>query len=108
MEIKISQAGNFTELKLLGRLDSNTSQILEKDLLKLIQDGNKNLLINFEELNYISSSGLRVFLAGAKLLNADGKKLKLCCMKDYIKEVFEIAGFSIIFEIYNTKEEAIS
>lgn len=108
MEIKTGKAGDYTELKLIGRLDSNTSLNLEKELTGIIEQGETNILINFEELNYISSSGLRVFLVAAKLLDAKGEKLKFCCMKDFIKEVFDIAGFSAIFEIYEKREEVIT
>lgn len=105
MEIKIDKAGIHTELKIIGRLDSNTSLSLEKELIEIIEKGETNILVNFEELNYISSSGLRVFLVGAKRLDKENKKLKICCMKDYIKEVFDISGFTAIFDIYQTREE---
>ncbi len=107
MKIETNIKGNYTELKLDGRLDTNSSLILEKELMGIIEQGNKNILINLEELNYINSSGLRVFLAAAKLLDSMGEKLNICCVKDYIKEVFEIAGFSSIFHIQKTADEII-
>lgn len=105
MEIRTEKTTNSTELKIIGRLDSNTSLNLEKELIGIIEKGETNILVNFEELNYISSSGLRVFLVGAKMLDKENKKLKICCMKDYIKEVFDISGFTAIFDIYQTREE---
>lgn len=107
MDIKTGKVGNYTELKIIGRLDSNTSLSLEKELTGIIENGEKNILINFEELNYISSSGLRVFLVAAKMLDKENKKLNFCCMKDFIKEVFDISGFTSIFDIYKTREEVI-
>lgn len=107
MKIATCKKGNYTEFKLNGRLDSNTSSMLEKELTGIIEQGNKYIIINLEELNYINSSGLRVFLAAAKLLDTMGEKLKICCVKDYIKEVFEIAGFLSIFDIQNSMEENI-
>lgn len=108
MEIQTSKAGNFTEIKLTGRLDTNTAPELEKELIGMINNGEEDILVNFTTLDYISSSGLRVFLVAAKMLDTKGKKLSFCAMKDYILEVFEIAGFSILFNIYNTREEALS
>lgn len=108
MEIEIGKEDKYTVVKLIGRLDSNTSISLEKELTNIIEQGEEDLIIDFTELNYISSSGLRVFLLAAKLLEPKGKKLNFCCMKDFIKEVFDIAGFSAFFDIYKTKEEIVS
>jgi len=108
LEIIIDITEAFIEVKLVGRLDSNTSQKLEKELIELINSSSKNILINLDELNYISSSGLRVFLLAAKSLDRKGMRLKLCGMKNYIKEVFDIAGFSSIFDIYETKDKIVS
>jgi len=108
MEIQTSKAGNFTEIKLTGRLDTNTAPELEKELIGIINNGEEDILVNFTTLDYISSSGLRVFLVAAKMLEAKGKKLNFCALKDYILEVFEIAGFSVLFNIFNSREEALS
>ncbi len=107
MEITTDKIGNFVELRLSGRLDTNTSQQLEKELIDIINKGEDNIIVNFSDLNYISSSGLRVFLVAAKMLDAKGKKLNFCEMRDFIREVFDIAGFSIIFNIADKKEDLL-
>ena len=108
MEIKIDKENKFTIVQLIGRLDSNTSLSLEKKLLELLEKNEDNLLIDCTHLNYISSSGLRVFLVAAKLLETKKQKLNFCCMKDFIKEVFDIAGFSTLFNIYTSRKEIIN
>lgn len=105
MEITSSKVNNYFEIKLNGRLDSNTSLRLEKDIVSIIENGEENILVNFKDLQYISSSGLRVFLVAAKMLEEKGKKINLCNMRDYVREVFDIAGFSAIFNIYDTKQD---
>lgn len=105
MEITSSKVSNYFEIKLNGRLDSNTSLRLEKDIVSIIENGEENILVNFKDLQYISSSGLRVFLVAAKMLEEKGKKINLCNMRDYVREVFDIAGFSAIFNIYDTKQD---
>lgn len=104
MKITVEKIENYTEFIIEGRLDANTSQELEDVLTKEINDGEKNVLINFKGIDYISSSGLRVFLIAAKMLESKSKKLNFCSMQDYIKEVFDIAGFSILFNFYDSKE----
>lgn len=108
MEIIEGKRGDITILELRGRLDASTSNRLEEKLLALIDSGKKQLIIDFTNVDYISSSGLRVLvIAAKKLKNVEGK-IALSSMKDFIKSVFDIAGFSSIFPIFHSKEEAIN
>jgi anti-sigma B factor antagonist len=93
---------------LSGRLDSNTSPDFETRLLGVIKDGAKNFVMDFEGVDYISSAGLRVLLKASKILQNAAGKIVLCGLKDYIKEVFEIAGFVTIFPIVSTVDTALS
>ena len=94
-------------LELLGRLDSNTSPEFERKIFEVIDDGTKSVIVNFASLDYISSAGLRVLLKASKELKRSDGKVVLCSMKDYIKEVFEIAGFVSIFPITSSVVEAV-
>ena len=60
-----------------------------------------------DRVEYISSAGLRVLLATAKTLKKDNGEVRLCCLKPYVKEVFDIAGFTQIFTVCDTRQEAI-
>ena len=108
MKIEVGNTGNYIEIKLSGRLDTNSSRDLEKTLSENIINGNEDLLISLEKLVYINSSGLRVFLTAAKQLGTKSKKLSFCEMQPYIKEVFDIAGFNKIFNFYTTRREAVA
>lgn len=98
MRVETLNGPEFLEVKIEGRIDANTSPELEKIITNLIESGDENIVINFADVNYISSSGLRVFLVAAKMLDPKGIKLKFTNMQDYIQEVFDIAGFTVIFE----------
>lgn len=95
-------------LALNGRLDSNTSDAFEEQLLKLVRDGEIKIVLDFQELEYISSAGLRVLLKGARELKQTEGKLVVCCLKDYIKEVFDLSGFITFLPICATVPEALS
>ena len=99
MEVVEKKQNGICILGLLGRLDSNTSPEFEKKIFGVIQDGTKSLIVDFESLDYISSAGLRVLLKATKELKRSDGKIVLCSMKEYIKEVFEIAGFVSLFPI---------
>lgn len=108
MQFNEERTGNFYVLNVSGRLDASTSSSFDEKLTSIIDSGEKNLLINFKELEYISSMGLRVLLQAAKKLKTNQGSISLCEMKENILEVFDIAGFTQVFQIYKTYNEAIS
>jgi anti-sigma B factor antagonist len=94
-------------ISIKGRLDASSSKEVEEKLNGLIDDGNSEILINLEDLEYISSSGLRVMLAALKRVKKMDGNIGVACLKSSIKEVFTMAGFDRIFSIYSTEEEAL-
>ncbi len=107
MEIIEEKRGELSTFKLQGRLDSNTSQVFEKRIFDAMADGTKNVVIDFKNLDYISSAGLRVILKATKALKRENGKILLCAMQDYVKEVFEIAGFDSFLPIVPTLDDAL-
>ena len=65
------------------------------------------MIIDFKELEYISSAGLRVILKATKALKREEGKMMLCDMQDYVKEVFEIAGFDSFLPIVGSMDDAL-
>jgi anti-sigma B factor antagonist len=108
MEIVEKKQGNVNVLSLSGRLDAYSATEVEKKLDSLIEASQTRLVIDLEKLEYISSSGLRVFLASLKKVKRQQGDMKLACMKPFIKEVFDIAGFSQLFNIFDTREAAVT
>jgi len=108
MEIVEKKLGRVNVISLSGRLDAYSATEVEKKLDSLIEAGQPRLVIDLEKLEYISSSGLRVFLAALKKTRKLQGDIKLACMKPFIKEVFDIAGFSQLFNIFDTQEAAVS
>ena len=108
MEIIESKKNEINIFKLNGRLDSNTSPELEKKLAGAMEGGARNMVLDFENLDYISSAGLRIILKTTKDLKRAEGALILCSMQDYVKEVFEIAGFDSFLPIVPTVDEALS
>jgi len=107
MEIIEENQSGINIFKLNGRLDSNTSQGFEKKIFQAIDDGSKSMIIDFKDLEYISSAGLRVILKATKALKREEGKMMLCDMQDHVKEVFEIAGFDSFLPIVGTMDDAM-
>ncbi|MBR5071547.1 MAG: STAS domain-containing protein [Oscillospiraceae bacterium] len=85
--------------RLTGRLDTLTSPELESELTDII-DGLTDLVLDFEELEYVSSAGMRVLLAAQKKMNDLGK-MTVKHVRQEIMDTFEITGFDEILTIEN-------
>ena len=105
MEISKEQVMNSTIVSLKGRLDATTATALEQTFDEFIKNGQTKVLVECIELEYISSAGLRVLLAGAKLFKKASGEIALAGLSPNVKQVFEISGFTSIFPIYATREE---
>jgi anti-anti-sigma factor len=106
MDINATKDGDILIIGLKGRLDANTSPSLEDRLVGLIDGGQTRFLVEFTEVDYISSAGLRVLLMVAKRLKNVNGRIVLASLKDHIKEVFDIAGFSSVLTIYASEKDA--
>jgi anti-sigma B factor antagonist len=107
MNILKEKTGDYSILTIDGRIDTSTSAAFEAEIDQLFNSGEKNIILNCSGLNYISSSGLRVFLVAQKKTISMHGKLQLCNMQPAIKEIFVISGFSTIFRIFDLQEEAL-
>lgn len=96
MEILKELNGNCLVLKLVGRLNSMTAPLFEEEIKAV--DGVEKLVLDLEELDYISSAGLRVLLVAEKKMMAVGE-LVLINVQDAVREVLDITGFSSMLTI---------
>ena len=94
--------------ELSGSLDSNTSPGFQEKVLKAIESGANKLVVDFADVEYVSSAGLRVLNLASKKLKHSSGKIVLCCVEDYIREVLEIAGFDLFLPIVTDQREALS
>jgi anti-anti-sigma factor len=107
-DVKITEIDDIWRVSLSGHLDTTTSSDLEKSLQEILAKPASKILIDFSTLDYISSSGLRVFLIAAKQVKKSGGKLVLCKMQEFIKNVFAISGFLQILEVVDDCEAAMA
>jgi len=81
-----------------GRLDTNTAPELEKMLAENLGEDVTELVLDFENLDYISSAGLRVLLSAHKKMRKQGT-MKLVHVSEVVNEIFEVTGFSEILTV---------
>jgi len=98
LNIKRSENNQLITLALSGRIDTITAPELQKSFLKEIEVSNR-VILDFAEVSYISSAGLRVLLSGAKIAKAKGGEQVLSNVTKDIKEVFQMTGLADILNI---------
>lgn len=99
MTINIQDSnGSYTAI-LEGRLDTPAAIKAQQEMAPLMQNADKVITLDCTKLEYISSSGLRLFLALRKETSTKGGKVIIKNINDEIKKVFMMTGFFNLFEI---------
>lgn len=108
MELNKKKIDNIVVIYLEGRLDVHLSADIEKEINALIEsDKESNLLLNLKDVEYMSSSGLRIFVSTMRILKEKQRKLVLCNMNNAVQKIFEVVELTDMFDIFNTEDEAI-
>ena len=108
LEIRLKELNEIVVIELVGNLDTNTAPTAEKEINEYIEKGIKKIVINLKETGYVSSAGLRIFLATAKKMTATGGAVKLCCPNEVVQEILDISGFSTILDVKETEDQALA
>ncbi len=104
----IKDKGNVSIIYLNGYLDAHTAPQLETNFSELIDTNRFNIIVNFKELNYISSAGLGVFMAYIEKIRENEGDIKLTSMSDKVYNIFDLLGFPLLYEIFKTEDDAIN
>ena len=107
MTITEHKQGSATVLQALGRLDASSAPEMDRYLTTLIDGGARQVVLDLSALEYVSSAGLRTFLAAAKRMKQAQGKLALACPAPQIRQILDMAGFATILPICATLPEAI-
>lgn len=91
-----------------GRIDSATSAAFDRHVSSVIERGDTKVIIDLTDLEYISSTGLSVFLSAAKKIRAAGGRIALTSLNSRIRLVFEMSGFLRLFPIFANVDAALA
>ena len=106
MNIRETRSGAVVVLALSGKLDSFSAPELEAQIARLLSEGVKRIVFDCAEVKYISSNGLRVFLATAKQLQTTGGRCGFAALSPEVEKVFRLSNFLGLLEIHNTVADA--
>lgn len=107
-KIQHREGDGVNVLELKGYLDAHTAPELESTFQKLLNDKKYKIVVNCKDLTYISSAGLGVFMAYIEDVRKNQGDIKLSNMTPKVYNVFDLLGFSILYEIYKEEKEAVT
>ncbi len=105
MEISSRQSYGILVVDMNGRLDSLAAGRAYDEMVRIVKN-HKQVLVNLEKLDFVTSAGLRVLLTAAKLMQAERGQFKLCSANAEVKQVLETCGFNSLISLYPTEAEA--
>lgn len=108
VEIKKETENNYLLLSVIGEVDASSSIHLDKAVREAFDDGNQQILIDFTNLNYISSAGLGVFMSYIEEINQNSINFVLFGLTEKVLKVFGILGLDQLLKIKEDKEAAIA
>ena len=98
MNIVLTDCGSYIRLMIDGRIDTNTSPQLQQAILNAFQKKN-DVVLDFLNVDYISSAGLRALLIGHKTAPSKGGSMKLTNVSEGVMNIFDVTGFATILKI---------
>lgn len=98
--------GNTLILSLSGRLDAATADTAKEILMNAVKEHKGQVLLDFCQVDYISSMGLRVVLHVAQFVYKEGRKIAFVSTKVPVTNVFHNAGFSLLFPMFTALDKA--
>ena len=107
MEVTEARMDGVTTLRVVGRVDSSVSKLLEQKVAEVASHDDA-IVVDLRDMNYVSSAGLRSFIILAKHARSRNRTVALCGMRDEVMEIFEISGLLELFTIHDSVEAAVA
>ena len=107
MEIVKKEQDGIVVVNISGRLDATTSIEAEQIITPLTADEGVKLVFNLQDLEYISSAGLGVFMAYVETMREHNGDIKFSNLKEDVYNIFDLLGFPVLYEFFDKEEDAI-
>ena len=108
LQLERIKEGNKDILRLIGEVDASNSVLLDQSMQEILQQGATVLLIDVNQLGYISSAGLGVFMSYLDDFSEQGIRFAIFGLNDQVSEVFKILGLDRLIQIVPDKSTAIT
>jgi len=108
VNLSILKKGSHTLIKVYnGKLDALIAPDIKSELVVIVENGEKNILVDLFNCSFCDSSGMSALLLGNRLCNGVNGKFVLCRLSPGIKEMVDLLGFETLLKIVDTEEDAV-
>ena len=107
MNITSAIQDHFQVLAISGVIDASNAGQFEQAITGLSTDSIKGVILDLQNLEYMSSAGIREIIKAKRMLDSKNLVLAFCSLQPFLREVFDLAGLSDRLLIYGTIEDAI-
>ncbi|MFC1669700.1 STAS domain-containing protein [Spirochaetota bacterium] len=109
MPVETKKINNTLIIYIKKKLDVNTSPTVEEKIIDVIKSASQdNFIVNLKEVEYINSTGLKIFVTVLHMLRGTHKKIVICNINNEIKNLFDVSGLMDIYKIFENENAAIS
>lgn len=108
MQVDVIETDGVTVMVIEGRVDSTTANSVGQVLNEALAAGATRLVIDLEAVDYVSSAGLREFVAALKKVNQKDGDLRLASPSERVRDVLELTGLASVFAVCDTRSDAVS
>jgi anti-sigma B factor antagonist len=108
LDLKLDKSGDVVTVVVTGDIDMSSSTKMRDALAPLFQNNNKLIVVDLSGVSYIDSSGIATLVEGLQWSHNSKHKFRLAALTPGVKDVFEIARLLTVFEVFDTKEQALA
>jgi len=107
IDLKLDKAEGSVTVTVSGDIDMSSSTKMRDALTPLFQNNDKIIVVDLSGVSYIDSSGIATLVEGLQWSRNSNNKFRLAALAPGVKDVFEIARLLTVFEVFDTKEQAL-
>lgn len=107
LEIELDAADDIALLKLTGQIDSYTAEEIKKIIDAHMDNGHCKVIVDLSNIDYLDSAGLSTLIHAKTRLGKRNGDIRLAGLKGKAKEVFDLAGFTVLFNNFASCEKAL-
>ena len=105
--LDVKERNGWAVLSVQGEVDVYTAPQFREQLIELVDQGQRSILVDLEGVEFLDSTGLGVLVGGLKRLRSHDGDLLLVCTQSRILKVFEITGLTKVFSIFDSVDAAV-
>lgn len=108
LSLETRQEKDHTVIEVGGEIDVYTAPKLRDAMTELVDQGQYNLIVDLEKVDFLDSTGLGVLVGGLKKVRTNDGSLQLVCTQERLLKIFRITGLGKVFAIHSTQAEALA